>query len=117
MANYQETTGEGSTWKRCLVVSITNPVNGPKTVHFMEEIAARVGTVAIGSGSTDGIHENADDLTKVIPLRNPETGELTGESLTYGDVYVALYSAYMQAALARDAANVPEPTPEPTPGP
>ena len=39
-----------------------------------------------------------------IPLRDTETGELTGESMPQSDLYVILYSLYIQAALERDAA-------------
>lgn len=123
MANYQETTGEGSTWKRCRYIAISNPILGAKSVTYHEEIAAKVGETSIGGGGTEVIHEVIQNFDQIIPLRNPETGELTGTNTTYAEVYSILYSAYMQAALARDAANAPtpepapEPAPEPTPGP
>lgn len=128
MANYQESTGDGATWKRCRAIEILNPLNGPKSVIYREEIAARVGEITMPTGITDIMQESVIDLNKTISVRNPETGELTGDTITYGEVYAILYSAYMQLAIIRDTPPVlppiipdvvpeftPEPTPEPTP--
>lgn len=43
------------------------------------------------------------DPDEVIALRDPTTWELTGASMTAGQLYVALASTYWQKALERDA--------------
>jgi len=47
------------------------------------------------------------DASKVIELRDITTGLPTGQTVTYADAYVLLYSAYLEEALARDIANTP----------
>lgn len=103
--DYQETTVTGQAWQRCCQVVIENPLGGTPAVRFDEErvlaIDARhlrtpVGTLAL-----------AFDPAKTIPLRDPVTGELTGDTTTYGAAYVLLYSAYLAAATERDAAANP----------
>ena len=42
------------------------------------------------------------DPADVVVLRNPETGDLTGETITMGEVYAILASAYWQFAPAKD---------------
>lgn len=109
--NYDESTVSGQTWQRCHQIVIENPRTGDQVVRFDEErvllldggaeVRTPVGALAV-----------VFDPAREIPLRNPMTGELTGESTTYGAAYVLLYSAYLAAALERDAASAPAPQPE-----
>ena len=106
MPDYNESTVTGHTWKRCHQVVIENPRHGSRGVRFDEE---RV--LALDGGSEvrkpSGTLAVPFDPNAVIPLRDPATGDLTGATATYGDAYALLYSAYLAAALARDAAAQP----------
>jgi len=103
MADYQETTLTGQAWQRCRQIVIDNRRGAVPTVRFDEE---RV--VALDDGSETatllGTLTRDYDPARAIPLYDPATGEPIGETTTYGAVYQVLYSAYLDAALARDAA-------------
>lgn len=111
MPDYNESTVTGHTWQRCHQVVIENPRQGARGVRFDEErvLALDGGAELRQPAGTLAVPFNPDT---VIPLRDPATGELTGATATYGDAYALLYSAYLAAALARDAAVQPA-TPEP----
>ena len=106
MPDYREDTVIGYSWQRCCQIVIDNTRGATPTVRFDEqrviamgdagEVRTPVGTLAVEF-----------DPSHVIPLRDPRTGELTGETTTYGAAYALLYSAYLDAALARDAAAAP----------
>lgn len=102
MANYKEEIGTGVAWTRCKTVSIENPVLEKAYVNFIETKCAMVGDFA--SEQFVGTISKEFDPTAVINLRNPETGELTGQTTTHADLYVAIYSLYIQSALERDEA-------------
>lgn len=103
MANYQETTGTGTSWKRCNRVIIDNPLTTPSSAVFMEEDVVVIGDRSIGVYGGNCSAEFTPEA--IIPLRDPATGELTGGIQTQANLYQILYSLYMQVALARDAAQ------------
>lgn len=111
MSNYAYTNVIGQVWQRCSQIVIDNPRHAVPTVRFEEE---RI--VSLNSG--DELRKPASGITQdfdpalAVPLRNPVTGELTGASITYADVYAILYSAYIAAATARDERLAPPPQPE-----
>ena len=107
MSNYKETTVTGTSYKRCNQVLIINRLGATPTVKFDEQAVITLDTETIvkGAGEIDLVF----DQSQAVPLRDPVTGDLTGEQTTYGDIYATLYSAYIAAALARDAA-IPTPT-------
>lgn len=98
---YQEQTATGSTWIRCKNLTIENSLTATPTANFQEsrvsEVNGQVSEQYIGS-----LVKVFDPAAGVIPLRNPETGDLTGTIVTHADLYVILYSLYMQTALERD---------------
>ena len=100
-ANLNETSGQGSTWTRCAGISIANPANGMPSVLFAEATVAEVGLVKVEQLS--GSISSTFDPTSEIPLRDPETGELTGDVVSQAHLYQVLYSLYMQKAIERDA--------------
>ena len=114
MPDYQESTVTGSTWQRCHQVVIENPRHGDCAVRFDEE---RVLSIMGGAE----MRTPAGTLTlpfapaAEIPLRAPDSGELTGKSVRYGEVYQVIYSAYLDAAMQRDAAIHPAPADIPAP--
>jgi hypothetical protein len=111
--NYNETTVTGQAWQRCHQVVIENPRAGQQVVRFEEErVLSMDGGAEIKTPA--GGMSVVFDPAKEIPLRNPMTGELTGQTTTYGAAYALLYSAYLAAAIERDAANTPPVIEEPT---
>ncbi len=104
--DYQEATVTGQSWQRCSQIVIENPHKGAPVVRFDEE---RVLALQTGSNvrTPSGTLALPFDPTKIIPLRDPATGELTGEVASYGMAYALLYSAYLAAATERDAAAAP----------
>lgn len=106
MQNYQQTTVAGESWTRCHTVTIHNPLAGVPAIAFSEE------RVTLLDGET--LHRWTDTLRKdfdmagSFPLLDPATNATTGATMTHAQLYVALYSLYMQTAAERDAQ---EPTP------
>lgn len=108
MADYKETAVTGSSWQRCHQVVIDNRHGNAPSIRFDEE---RVTALSDG----DSVHRALGALTvphdpaAVVELRDPATGEPTGETVTHAEVYTIIYSIYLGTALARDAAaNPPE---------
>ncbi len=112
MPDYKQTTATATTWQRCNQIVIDNPRNGAPSVRFDEET---VTALAIGEEIRHqvGTLSLPFDPAQTIPLRDPASGELTGQESSYGMAYVLLYSAYMAAAQARDAAAAPAPQNQP----
>lgn len=100
MPDYNETEVKGKRWTRCNVVHIGNPYQGAPTVTFAEENIVEVGQDTFRQ-QTGQLHFPFDPEA-VIELRDPRTGELTGQTTTGAAVYTALYSYYIQSARKRD---------------
>ena len=116
MSNYQETQISGTSHKRAHQIIIHNTYGINPIVQFREEVIAQVGEQQFREDA--GAMSISPDMEKVVPILNPLTGEATGQSMTMGEGYAFIYSAYIQAALERDAAQAePEPDPEPEPEP
>jgi hypothetical protein len=103
--DYQEQTLQGSSYQRCNRIVIENPRNSDPAVTFIEEkiIVTGDNTIAIPANN----FAIAIDPTESIALRNPETWELTGATITLGELYAAIASVYWQKALERDAQQQP----------
>lgn len=109
MPNYKQSTVAGTTWQRCQQVVLDNPLGAIPTIRFDEQEVIALGGQEIKRSA--GSLSLPFDPALPIPLRDPSTGALTGDASTYGAVYVLIYSAYMAAAEARDAALAPQPAP------
>ncbi|MGF6692642.1 hypothetical protein M2318_002714 [Metapseudomonas resinovorans] len=114
MPDYNEQTGQFSSWVRCKYIGIDNPrpALGTPSVTFAEE------KVIVAEG--EEIHRplgnlvepfTAENAAEVFDLLHPETGEVLG-SMTYQQLYVALSSAYLHVATKRDLVQA-DPPPEP----
>ena len=101
--NYNETTISGSEYTRCPQITIENPTGGPPLIQFREERIAILGERKICTPLGHIVIEF--DPASTVALRNPETNDLTGGTITHGEIYAILYSAYIQSALARDDAQ------------
>lgn len=104
MSNYNEVTAEGVAWTRCNLVVIENGLNAGKRLSFHEQ---RVVTLAGKSyvEQTSALLVTFDSAA-TIPLVDPATNLPTGETITHAEAYRILHSAYIQAAMARDAEAV-----------
>lgn len=106
MSNYKESNIAGTVWQRCHEVQIFNPRGAVPSVDFVEE---RV--IVLDDGNE--IRQNVGPLkvsfdpARVVPVLDPQTGLDTGNQVTYAEAYAILYSAYIAAALERDAQNPP----------
>ncbi len=100
MADYKYKQETATEWQRCAAVVILNPHQGVASIRMDEEkiIANADGFYSKSVGS----FQFTFPPDEVIQLRNPANGELTGDTMTCSDMYVALYSLYIQKALARD---------------
>ena len=106
MANYKETTLAGTSYIRANRVEVSNS-EVEKFISFSEEKVINLDDGEVlrryaGSVISEFTPENADTQ---FALLNPITGEDTGQTMSYQDVYTSLYSLYLSLALARDAAE------------
>jgi hypothetical protein len=106
MTDYNESTVSGTQYTRCHRIVIENPMSGDKYVRFYEEDAINIpDDMPIRRERPAPLGLRFDDPATEIPLRNPETWALTGETVTMGALYIAIASAYWMTAEARDAAE------------
>ena len=110
---YKQTEIAGSEYVRCPQIVISNPLAGQAQIQFTEQRVAVLPDRNIVT--PEGIVTVDFDPEATIALLNPETDEPTGGTITHGEVYAILYSAYIQTALARDAAQHESP-PDDEPG-
>lgn len=105
-SNYSEQSIAGMAWQRCHQVVIDNPRGSAPSVRFDEERIVSIDGAPELRTALDSVVV-AFDPARLIPLRDPASGELTGAAMSYAEAYALLYSAYLDAALARDAASQP----------
>ena len=111
MADYNETTVTGTAWQRAWQITIANTLGGAPLVRYDEEVVINFedGKRIRQPAQSMGISYQVDPLA-VIELRDPETLELTGDTIPVALVHQALFSDYVNRAKARDeAANAPAP--------
>ena len=104
MPNYNETTTTGTMWTRCNQIIIDNPYAAlQKSCRFLEENVVHIGDNIVNSQR--GFMRKVFNPNEVITIRDPVTGEPTGQTATHQELYNLLYSLYMQSALERDSNN------------
>lgn len=102
MANYNETAGTGTMWTRCYKIVIENPYIGlQKVAQFFDEDVVVINNRIIQKQSR--LIQKTFDSSSTIQLRDPQTGQLTGETITHQELYNILYSLYIQSAMERDS--------------
>lgn len=117
MPNYKEETVAGNKWRRCRQIVIDNTLGNTPRLVFQEQDVIDLGggeyvSKDVFSVPAMGFFPLATqfDQNTSIQIYNPLTGQPTGQTMTHGEIYAILYSAYMDAALRRDAAEEqPEP--------
>lgn len=103
-SNYKETSVVGTKYTRSNRVKIHNPLGSTSSIVFNEEnvVITDDGVISERAGS---ISESLTNPLETFDIRNPETDEVIG-TMTYQEVYVALYSLYRHLADKRDSAKV-----------
>ena len=102
MADYKQATVSGTLWQRASQIIFNNPINGMPGVEFQEEQAVTVGDQTI-TNKVGNLHANFDNPMGTFNLINPMDGTVIGTA-HYQDVYVMVYSLYLDLATKRDAA-------------
>lgn len=104
MSNYKETTLAGTSYVRADRVTINNGLES-KGIVFNE-----VELINLSNGETmtknyGSVSESfsADNALTAFDLLDPESGADLGVTMTYQELYVAVYSLYFKLALERDA--------------
>lgn len=114
MADYKETTVNGTAWQRAQMIIISNHLGQIPTVTYQEEaiLVFEDGEIQKPLGQLS----YQLDPTGVIELRDVATMELTGETIPVALVHQALFSDYLNRAYERDnpPAIEPEAPVEPT---
>lgn len=101
MTDYKQSTLEGTQWQRCKNVIINNPLVGQKSAFFQEERVISINGQNLKQ-PLDGCSKNFS-VEGTFPLINPSTNLPTGQNMTHTELYIALYSLYIQTATDRDA--------------
>lgn len=98
--NYREEEMLGSKWRRCHLITIVNNKDTPPTIQFQEEDVYSSDSFEVRqpAGSIFEIF----DPEKTVDLVNPLTLEPIGTTMSYQDIYVILFSAYIGLAKQRD---------------
>jgi hypothetical protein len=103
MPDYKESSVTGTQWQRCNDVHIRNPLGQTPTVAMAEELVTAMGAQTYSKPV--GYLSFPFVPSETIVILNPLTGQITGQTMTMQDVYVALWSVYMAKAAERDAAG------------
>lgn len=106
MADYKETNITGKSWQRAQLVIISNHLGQVPTVTYHEEeyLVFENDTIQRQKGQLS----YTIDPTTEISLRDPDTLELTGDTVPVALVHQALFSDYLNRALERDKPPVTE---------
>lgn len=101
MPTYEQQNLTVAAWTRCYAVVLNNPLDGDKLAVFQEQ------QVLQADGQPPLMQEAGSCALRfavdgVIALRDPQTGELTGQTMTHAEFYAVAYSAWRQAAELRD---------------
>jgi hypothetical protein len=101
--NYQEKSIPGTLtqYKRANSIIILNPLTGVPEVSFIEEIVQNLpdGTQLISPSGN--LSAQMHDPSIVFNLISPTDGAIVG-SMSYEQLYVAMYSLYFKLAQERD---------------
>jgi hypothetical protein len=112
MSDYRESSIAGTSYTRGRSMYFENPLGSPPALLVREETVINLADRVITEHAGE-IRKVVDDLTVEFPLRNPATNEIIeGQTMTYQDLYVGLFSLYWKLALDRDAEIAAQEIPE-----
>lgn len=111
MSKYQESAVSADQYQRCYKITIHNPYGLQQSVQFDEEqIFKRQDGSVVHDELRAPIVKNITNLSETVPLYNPITQQKIGKDVTLQDVYVMIWSVYMNEALKRDRGPQPYPS-------
>lgn len=112
--NYQHSTVAGESWVRAKRIVIENELGKSPKIKFVEEKVVNTDNGDKFSKDKGVLDVNATDelMTEMVEIKDPVTGEPTGESVSFGHIYTLLKSTYLHFSHLRDNPP-PPPTPEP----
>jgi len=93
-----EVESTGKTWLRSNKITISNELDKIPSITWEIEKAIEIAGETV-TKALPAITVIFDQKTSV-PIRNPLTGELTGQSMTKGEIYALIYSAFWVDAVA-----------------
>ena len=105
MTDYKEQniTGDIKSWRRCKKIEVLNPYNAMPSMIFHEEDVSKLpDNRDIKSEVISHILTNFSTPLKEFNLLNPNDNSVIGTA-KHQDVYVLLYSLYINLASKRDA--------------
>ena len=106
MPNYRESQSSAISWRRAFSGVIHNPMPGggkPRIDFTEQDVVSAGGKVIAVTQVFDFETVSVEfDPAGVIALRDPDSGELTGETMTHLQLRAALHSLYMIGATSRD---------------
>ena len=107
MPNYQETTDSGDiiTWNRARQIVCDNPITGAPGVTIHETKAIRLPDGTTFEPGVGSLSYAMDDPSVEIPLINPDTWEQTAQTMTAGQIWLAMASVYIWMAKQRDGGH------------
>ncbi len=110
VVKHNQRTIEGESWTRANRIVIENPNDAIPSVTFVQEMMIEMGGITV-SKPIENMYVNftPDVMTEQFPLINPVTGELTGATISYAEIYAILFSAYEHAIQKK---NTPVEAPE-----
>lgn len=102
---YQPSAVSGEEFTRCYQVLIDNHAGASPVTTFFEERVLEGGPGVPARRWPSGQCAAVFDPAAEIPILDPATGAPSGATITMGALYGLMYSAYLWAATARDAAQ------------
>lgn len=112
MSDYRETSIVGTSYTRGRSMYFENPHLSVPSLLVREETVINLADRVITEHAGE-IRKVVDDLSVEFPIRNPATNEIIeGQTMTYQDLYVGLFSLYWKLALERDAEIAAQEIPE-----
>lgn len=100
MANYKETTTEGTItkWNRARQIVLDNPHNSPPSVMCYETEITKYPDESVQEKNIGSLQYSMTDPTVEIPLIDPETFEPTEQTMKAGEIWLAMASVYLWLA-------------------
>lgn len=86
----------GESYIRCPQVVIDNRLGVAPSVTFHRESVLGIDGGAVMRQPMSP-REMVFDPAAAVPILNPETGEATGQTITHGEIYALIYSAFVAA--------------------
>lgn len=97
MTDLSQTAVVGNSWVRTNQIVVDNPHDGIPEITYQVERAYNFADGVITKPLPE--IKRVFDPSKTIEIRNPLDGALTGGTITLGEVYALIYSAFIHDAI------------------